>query len=205
MPNNLPFFMSNVRDELNRLRRNWGCYLALGIALIVGGVFAIAYPAVVTVTTVEVFGYLLMFGAAIEIGSILWSRGWGGFISHLLCGLLYLFLGVVMVDQPALAAAGYTLLLAAFFVASGLFRCLFALSQRFSGWGWTLLSGGVSVLLGLMIWRDLPAAAFWVIGTFVGVELVFNGWSWVMLALGARTLPATGLMRQPAPRELVGV
>jgi uncharacterized membrane protein HdeD (DUF308 family) len=52
------------------------------------------------------------------------------------------------------------------------------------------LSGVISFLLGALIWRDFPAAAFWVIGTFVGIDFIFNGVSWIMLGLGLRQIPA---------------
>ena len=52
--------------------------------------------------------------------------------------------------------------------------------------GWVLLSGLITRLLGILIWRQLPGAAVWVIGTFVGIDMIFAGWSWVMLALAAR-------------------
>lgn len=113
----------------------------------------------------------------------------GSLILRIVCGLLYLYLGVVMLDRPLLAATGYTLVMAFFFFASGLVRVALGLSRRFSGWGWVVLSGTVSLVLGVMIWRDLPEAALWVIGTFVGIDLLFNGWSWVMLAAAVRSIP----------------
>ena len=153
---------------------------------------------VATLTTVTVFGILLLAGAVVELGSMVWVRRWGSFFHHLLSGLLYLFLGLLLVDRPGLGAAGYTLLLAVFFVASGAARVAFALGHPFPGRGWTVLSGAVAVLLGVMIWRDLPESALWVIGTFVGIELVFNGVSWLMLGLAVRNLP------RPQPTEASG-
>lgn len=47
-----------------------------------------------------------------------------------------------------------------------------------------LLNGGITLLLGLMINRQGPSAALWVIGMFVGIEMIFDGWGWIMLALG---------------------
>jgi hypothetical protein len=41
---------------------------------------------------------------------------------------------------------------------------------------------------GMIINRQLPAAALWVIGMFIGIEMLFNGWAWVMLALGLRAV-----------------
>jgi uncharacterized membrane protein HdeD (DUF308 family) len=199
MSANFPFFLADVKEELHTLRQNWGWFLALGIALIIVGLLAIAFPVLATLTTVEVFGFLLLLGAGAEVASAIWARRWGGFFLHLLCGLLYLFLGAVIIERPGLGAAGYTLMLAVFFVAAGLVRVVFALSQRFSGWGWTLLSGAITLLLGILIWRNLPEAALWVIGTFVGIELVFNGWSLVMLGLAARSLSSQGVPREEMP------
>lgn len=190
MATNFPYFLADENHVFSHLRRRWGWFLALGILLIVAGLLAITYPVLATLTTVEVFGFLLLFGAGAEIVSSFWAMRWGGFFLHLLCGLLYLFIGAVILDRPGLGAAGYTLMLAVFFVASGLFRVVFALSQRFSGWGWTLFSGVISLILGVMIWRNLPEAALWVIGTFVGIDLLFIGWSWVMLGLAVRSIPS---------------
>jgi uncharacterized membrane protein HdeD (DUF308 family) len=200
MSSSFPYFLAEEKELLPNLRRRWGWFLALGIFLIVVGVLAILRPAVATLTVVEVFGFLLLFGAGAEIVSSLWARRWGGFFLHLLTGLLYLFVGAILLERPALSAAGCTLMLAVFFVASGLFRVVFAFSQQFSGWGWTLLSGIVTLALGVLIWRDLPEAAFWVIGTFFGIDLLFIGWSWVMLGLAVRSIPAQEQRKdEPAP------
>jgi len=53
------------------------------------------------------------------------------------------------------------------------------------------LNGGVTLLLGIIINRQLPEAALWVIGLFIGIEILLNGWAWVMLALGLRSLAKT--------------
>jgi uncharacterized membrane protein HdeD (DUF308 family) len=180
---------SMADDDRHGLRRIWGWLVGLGVALIALGFAAIAWPAVATFATVTVFGVLLVVGGLVELVSMIWVRRWGGFFHHLLSGLLYLFLGAVLLDRPGLGAAGYTLLLAVFFVASGVTRAVYAIGHQGPGRGWTILSGVISFLLGVMIWRDLPEAALWVIGTFVGIELVFNGMTWLMLGLAARKLP----------------
>ena len=41
---------------------------------------------------------------------------------------------------------------------------------------WLLLSGVVTLLLGVYIWRQLPGAAVWVIGTLVGIDMIFIVW-----------------------------
>jgi uncharacterized membrane protein HdeD (DUF308 family) len=185
--------------------RNWGWLVFLGAALIVAGCVAISYPVLATLTTVEVFGYLLIAAGVVGVVSVFWTEGWGGRFLHLFGGLVYLFMGTVIVERPGLGAAGYTLMLAVFFVVTGLFRVAFAVTNRFTGWGWALASGLITFALGVMIWRQLPASALWVIGTFIGVELIFNGVSLVMLGLTLRAGRAGLRAATGNPRHQVGV
>jgi uncharacterized membrane protein HdeD (DUF308 family) len=53
-----------------------------------------------------------------------------------------------------------------------------------------LLNGIITLVLGILIWREWPAAASWVIGLFVGIDLLFDGWSLVRTALTVRGLAA---------------
>jgi uncharacterized membrane protein HdeD (DUF308 family) len=190
MATNFPFFLSDLPGEITTLRRNWGWLVGLGLVMCVVGVVAIGSPVWATITTVEVFGILLIISGAIEIvGAFRVGRS-GSFVVHLLCGLLSMFLGVVLLDRPLLGAAFWTLVLAVYFVAAGLFRVIFALTHDFSGWGWVLFLGAVDLLLGVLIWKSLPDAALWVIGTFIGIDLIFNGMTWLMLGLALRSAPA---------------
>ena len=65
----------------------------------------------------------------------------------------------------------------------GVVRLVYALLENFPGRGWVLLSGLINVLLGIAIWRQWPESSYWVIGMFIGIDLIFNGWSWVMLGM----------------------
>jgi uncharacterized membrane protein HdeD (DUF308 family) len=183
-----PFFMSGAAED--RLRSKWGWFLFLGILLILAGTVAIMRPAIATLSVVELVGYLLLFGAGVEIASGIWAGAWGGFFLHLLCGLLYLFFGALILEKPVEFAAASTLVMAVFFVISGLVRMVFSLTHRFHGWGWMFFSGVVTFALGVMVWRQWPDATFWVIGTLVGIDLIFIGWSWVMLGAAMKSAPA---------------
>lgn len=184
-----PYALTPFAAELQELRRNWGWFLVLGIGLIILGALAIGASFVATLATVWTFGILLLIGGVVEIAGSFRAQRWSGFFLHVLAGVLYLVVGFFMIAHPVAAAAGLTLMLAALFLAGGLFRIILSLSHRFPGWGWTLLSGVITLLLGVLIWREWPEAAFWVIGLFVGIELIFDGWSWVMLALAVRNVP----------------
>jgi uncharacterized membrane protein HdeD (DUF308 family) len=183
--------LSNVLAyELEGLRKNWFWLLVLGILLVVVGMAAIASAFIATLTTVMVLGILFLVGGVVEIASAFWAHCWRGFWLQLLAGILYAVLGFLLVQHPIAAAAGFTLVLAAAFMVGGLFRIISALVDHFHGWGWVLLNGIITLVLGVMIWRQWPDSGLWVIGLFVGIDMLFAGWSWIMMALAVRSTPA---------------
>jgi uncharacterized membrane protein HdeD (DUF308 family) len=178
-----------LRHELEVIRGNWGWILALGIILIVIGTIAVVMPLMASLASAVAFGALLALGGITQLIGAFWTRDWSGFFLSLLMGVLYLVLGVLFLRDPGDALLAMTLLLACVLMVGGLFRIIGSLMYRFPHWGWTLAGGVINLVLGLLIWQQWPAAALWVIGLFVGIDLIFTGWTWVMLALAVRNLP----------------
>ena len=83
-----------------------------------------------------------------------------------------------------------TLLLVASFLVGGVLRIVTAAAERFPAWPWAVLTGVVDLVLGVMIASGWPESSLWVIGLFLGIDLIFHGWSWVILALTVRTYAA---------------
>ena len=189
--------ISNVasieRIGLQELKRNWGWYLALGILLIVFGTIAVGRSCLFTTMSMVFIGWLMIFAGAAQALHAFWKeRGWGGFFVDLLMGILYIVVGFMILANPQATAVTLTLLIGMFLIFDGLFRIVGAISVRLPNWGWILLNGVISLLLGIMIWRQWPLSGIWVIGLFVGIQMIFNGWSLVMLALTAKNLPLEG-------------
>jgi uncharacterized membrane protein HdeD (DUF308 family) len=178
--------------ELHSLRDQWWCFLVLGISLVLLGATAVGSSFVASVAVVVLFGFLLLAGGVIQVVSSFWAGKWSGMLLHLLIGLLYSIVGFMIIDAPVENTLLLTKLIAIFLIVSGAFRIAAALIQRFPDWGWVLLNGGITLLLGLLINRQWPASGTWVIGLFVGIEMIFNGWAWIMLALGLRKLGKAG-------------
>ncbi|CAN5609040.1 HdeD family acid-resistance protein [soil metagenome] len=175
-------------EGLQKLRGFSLGLILLGILLVVLGIAALGSPWVFTLTSVMVFGWLLILGGAIGIVSAILAKGWHGFGVYMLIGVLDLVVGFLMVTKPLQAASVVTLFLAILFLGSGLGRIIAAVVIRFHNWGWAIMSGLVSVLLGGMIWAEWPESSLWVIGTFIGVEFLFRGWAWIMLGLTVRKI-----------------
>jgi uncharacterized membrane protein HdeD (DUF308 family) len=185
---------------LQELRKNWGWFLALGIILVVLGMIALGASVAMTLAGVFFFGWLLIVGGVLEAVHAFWrEKGWGGFFIDLLTGILYVVVGFLLVANPAASALALTLLIAFFLMFGGLFRIVVAVAVRFHNWVWLLLHGVVNLLLGLLIWRQWPLSGLWVIGLFIGIDLLFNGWSLVMLGLAARKIPADTAAAVPQP------
>jgi uncharacterized membrane protein HdeD (DUF308 family) len=178
-----------LRHELQALHQQWWCFLLLGISLIIIGSICIASPlalAAATATVVLMIGFFMLAGGILQIVSAFWAGHWSGMLLHILIGILYGVAGYMIIDKPDTGMLVLTKLIAIFLIVAGIFRIVAALATRFHDWGWVLLNGAITLILGLIINRQLPEAALWVIGLFVGIEMIFNGWAWVMLSLGLR-------------------
>lgn len=178
-----------VRHELAALQKDWWWFLVLGVGLIVLGVLALGSAAFASVVTAVFFGLLLLAGGIAQTISAFWAGRWSGFLLTMFIGLLYIVAGMFILNHPIEATVELTLMLAFLFIVSGMFRIITALMLRFPLWGWPLLNGVISLLLGVMIYKQWPASGLVVIGVFVGIELIFNGWGWVMFSLGLKNLP----------------
>ena len=75
-------------------------------------------------------------------------------------------------------------------IFGGIFRIVVAIVIRFQNWVWLLLHGAINLLGSrISIWQNWPLSGLWVIGLFVGIDMIFNGWSLVMLGIAAKRLP----------------
>jgi uncharacterized membrane protein HdeD (DUF308 family) len=175
-----------LAEEANDVRKTWGWFLALGIVQIVAGMLAVSFAFTATLASVVMLGILLLVTAGAEMAAANWARNWRGFFLFLLLGIVYAAAGFVMLRHPLIAAESLTLMLAAAFLVAGVFRIVFALVERFPSWGWVLVNGIVTVLLGITILEQWPASGLWALGLLVGVDFIMNGVTWSMLAVGVR-------------------
>ena len=53
-------------------------------------------------------------------------------------------------------------------------------------WIWVVLSGVVTLLLGLIILNHWPVSSLYILGLLLGIDLVFVGASWIGMGLSLR-------------------
>jgi uncharacterized membrane protein HdeD (DUF308 family) len=148
-----------------------------GILLLVLGIIGLVFADIVTVASIIVFGVLLVAGGFTEALAHASHHAEGSrrFLPAFLSGVLSIAVGAVMVLRPAVGVAGSGLLVAGWLFATGLFRGVSALMDRYRSWGWDLFYGVVSVLLGIWIIASLPTSAMWLLGTVISIELMARG------------------------------
>jgi uncharacterized membrane protein HdeD (DUF308 family) len=169
---------------LNEVQKNSGLTIAIGIIILLMGIFATGSPLVAGVSLVIAVGFMLIVGGISQLAFALKARtGWFSII----LGSLTILAGVYMVSNPGVALATMTLVIAIYLVMSGVFEVMMAFQIKpAKGWGWALFSGVISVLLGAMIWSQFPVSVAWTVGTLVGIKLFFSGWMVLMFGLIAR-------------------
>ena len=158
-----------------------------GILLVVFGMVAIGSPFLAAVAVNVAVAWLIVLAGVVHIMLGVRAHGAGSMIWKLLVGLAYLVFGVYLITHPVLGVASLTLVLASLFLIEGILDIVLFFSIRpLGGSSWVLVDGIITLLLGLMIYRQWPSSAAWAIGTLVGVSMIVSGVTRVMLSLAVR-------------------
>jgi uncharacterized membrane protein HdeD (DUF308 family) len=172
---------------LQALRFKWGWIVALGVVYVIVGLVALGSIVTATAATVLLVGAMMVVAGIAEVFSAFQIRTWGKFTLWLLLGALYIFAGVTTFQNPVLAAVLLTFLLGLALVASGGMRLILAFGMKESTpWILVAVSGAITLLLGLVILARWPVSSVYVLGLFLGMDLVIAGASWIGIGLDLR-------------------
>jgi uncharacterized membrane protein HdeD (DUF308 family) len=170
------------------INKSFNGSLLIGILLIVLGIAGIALPAVSTIFAETWFALILIAAGAAKLVYAFQTRDDGGFIWKLLLSILYIATGVMLFVYPLTGILTLTLLLGSFLLTEAVFELILAFRLRGQqNWTSVLFNGIITLLLGAIIWFQWPFDAPWLLGTLVGVSVLFTGISRVMLSLNARS------------------
>ena len=182
----------SLGEGIRALRPRWGWIVALGVVSVIAGVIALATDIFATAIAVYVIGFMMLFSGATEIVAAFNAKEWSHRILWLLLGALYVFAGIICLQNPFAAATILTLLLGFALIIGGLVRIFLATRMRQgTPWGWVVFSGLISVLLGIIIIAKWPVSSFFVLGIFLGVDLIFIGSGWIAVGMALKRHHAT--------------
>ena len=181
--------MSSLAETagLAPLRAKSGWIIALGVVYVIAGVIALGSVVFATVVTVFIVGVMMLIAGIAEVISAFQIKTWGKFLFWLLLGALYIIAGFVTFENPLLAAALLTLLLGFSLVASGIMRIVLAFGMKEEmPWIWVAVSGAITLLLGMVILAHWPVSSLYILGLFLGIDLIIAGLGWIGIGLGLK-------------------
>jgi uncharacterized membrane protein HdeD (DUF308 family) len=171
---------SQLHPLLHGLARNWWLFLVRGIAAIIFGVLAFAWPGITVLTLVLFYGaFALVDGvsalsAAIAGGVSLAPRWW-----LVVIGLAGIFAGLLTFMWPGITALILLIFIAAWSIAIGVFQIVGAIQLRkhIDNEWMLILSGALSVLFGIVMLLQPGAGALalvWLIGVYAILFGILN-------------------------------
>jgi len=178
--------------DVGPLRAKWGWIVALGVVYVFAGFVALGSVVMATVASVLIVGVMMIIAGAAEIINAFQIKSWGKFLIWALLGVLYIVAGFVTFENPLFAAVLLTLLLGASLVASGVVRLFLAFNMRREmPWIWVAFSAVITLLLGVLILARWPINSVYILGLFLGIDLVMAGAGWIGLGLGLHRVSAS--------------
>jgi uncharacterized membrane protein HdeD (DUF308 family) len=193
--------LHNLRtsSDITPLRAKWGWIVALGVVYTIAGFIALGSIVMATVASVFVVGVMMIIAGVAELINAFQIKSWGKFLIWALLGVLYIVAGFVTFENPLFAAVLLTLILGASLVASGAVRIFLAFNmKRETPWIWVALSGVITLLLGLLILARWPINSIYILGLFLGIDLIMAGAGWIGLGFGLHRRPVTSQAAPPA-------
>ncbi|MFJ4846445.1 MULTISPECIES: HdeD family acid-resistance protein [unclassified Streptomyces] len=170
------------------LKRSFGWVAALGVVLVVCGLIGLFYVGIATITSMVLFGWLLLIGGIVGLAQAVQNRDHNYFWLALVVAALYIAAGVVVIRNPAQTAAALTMFAALLFLTGGIFRLFGGLVVRGPQMVWTLIQGAIGILLAVLVLANWPHSSVYVIGAFFSVALLFDGLGLLGAGLGGRRI-----------------
>ena len=181
-----------------QISTKWGWFVALGVVLILAGIFALGDVVVFTLISVIFIGAMMLVSGIFQIVHAFMTKAWSGFALNLAMGLLYVVGGFLIMDEPVQGSVILTFVLLVALLVGGIMRIVVALRHReLTGWWMMVLGGILSVFLAVVLYASLPWSGLWVLGTVIAVELLVQGVTWLRFGFSLRRM--AHLTGKPAP------
>lgn len=184
-----PSSAHSLGRSIRSLSHKWGWFVALGAMLVLSGVIALITVVPATLISVIWIGAMLLAVGVFEIVAAFQFKDWGRFFLWLLMGGVYIAAALMTFANPLTAAASLTLLIGIALVIGGVVRIYLAWQMKdTSSWGAVAFSGVITALLGILILMQWPLSGLYVLGIFLGIDMLFAGFGWISTGLAIRRL-----------------
>ncbi|MDO9104940.1 MAG: DUF308 domain-containing protein [Methylovulum sp.] len=166
------------------LQSHWKLFLAEGIFFILLGVCAMVIPQFFTAAIIIFLGWIMLLGGSVHLGRALFFSNIPGFGIWLFLGLLQIVVGCLFIAKPVVGILTITMLMTLFFAFEGIAKISLAILMRpLVHWGFVLFSGITALAFALVILLTWSETAHWLLGVFLGINMILLGGSLVKISL----------------------
>jgi uncharacterized membrane protein HdeD (DUF308 family) len=189
MPSSLPIRPAAGQSHatMERLRHRWGWFVALGGLAVCFGLAALALVISATLFAVYAIALFMIIAGGSEIVVGIGAKTWGRAFLWVVAGIFYIVAGAFALAQPGHAAVILTLMLGVSLVATGIIRVYIGTHLHTHARTMVILGGVVTLIVGLFVVMGWPNKSIVILGTLLGVDLLFTGVTWIGFGLRLRS------------------
>lgn len=159
----------------DEVKAKWACFV-VGTTLLALGALGSANLFVDAAPPVRFIGAMMVLGAVAQLLHAMLVTGWGGLCAWLFSGTLYGAAGIIAVRDPALVSVTAALGLVLALALSGILRARTSFRLRpQAGWRWLGLSGGLTMVAGLVVAVGWPVDNAWLLASVLAADLASQG------------------------------
>lgn len=159
----------------------------LGVLMIIFGVIILGNTVVATAVSILVIGWIAIISGVVSLVGAFVNRAGSGLWLGLVSGVLLLILGILILRNPVAGAFGLTVVLGIVFFARGITTLITGFTLP-TGKALFIVSGIVSLILGLIVLFNLFTMTLTLLGILLGVELIVHGLTVVVVGRPRRAV-----------------
>lgn len=155
----------------------WGWQIGLGAVITIMGFAALSAPVLMSASAATLMGWFLVFAGIAQLIAAFVNRQDSNLAIGAMVAVLYFIFGIILVNSTLWeSAVSITMFMAIFFLIDGIFKLVLSIQMRGEqNWGWLLAGSIISILFAIMIFSNIYAASFVLIGLMIGISLIFMG------------------------------
>jgi len=166
------------------LQAHWRLFLFEGVIFVLLGVSAIVIPQLFTEAIILFLGWIIGIGGFVHVCRALIFRDMPGFGLWVFGGVLQVFVGSLLIFDPIFGVITITVMMTLFFAAEGGIKIYWAFMLRpIPDWKLVLISGVTELVFALIILMTWSKTVHWLLGLFLGINMIMLGCSMVKLSL----------------------
>ena len=176
---------------IDGIRKNAGLTVVSGVILLIAGLLAVMSPFVAGLSITIMVGAMLAVGGIGQCFLAFKAGAFGRGLMIFIVGVLMAIAGFYIMNQPVAGLAKLTIILMFYLLVTGALEIIVAFQLKpAAGWGLELFSGIVTLLLGVMLWRQFPLSGAWAIGVLFGIKMIFSGWAFIFIGGNVKKMTA---------------